>query len=145
MHVVVLIQFIMRLLIARCQGPESPSKLEVFAIEGENKSVGSKLQEFSFVEAKDIYEESSNEDKQSITVKMQEGDDLTFYAKSEVEHKRWFIYCYVLAHIPTYPIPDISHYHIPLDSFKQPQIDSKKSNIGKSPINPVSSLPVDWV
>lgn len=127
------VQYKVRLLIARCQGSEWPAKLEVFAIEEHTKSTVLKLQELPFTKLKDLYvanEESRQEAKKLIVLKTLEGEDFTFYAKSEVEHNKWSIYCYVLANIPTYPIPDVSHYRIPLDSFKQ-EIDPKKLNAGK--------------
>ena len=95
----------------------------------------SKLQELSFKRLKDVFEanefEGSNkETKKLITLQAQEGEGLKFYSKSEVEHNTWYIYCSVLANIPTYPIPDVSHHQIPLDSFKQ-EVDPKRFNAGK--------------
>ena len=124
----------MRHVTVRCQGSVFPAKLEVFSIEADHNKT--KLQEFSFTELKDVYvanEESNNEAKKLIILKMLEGEGLTFYAQSEIEHNTWYIYCYVLANIPTYPIPDVSHYHIPLDSFKQ-EIDPKIFNASKPTI-----------
>ena len=125
-------QYKARHLTVRCQGLVSAAKLEVFSIEADHTK--KKLQEVSFTKLQDIYvanEDSKSEAKKLIILKMQEeGEGLTFYAKSEIEHNTWYIYCYVLANIPTYPIPDVSHYHIPLDSFKQ-EIDPKTFNAGK--------------
>ena len=111
-------QYKMRHLTLRCQGPAYTAKLEMFATEGDK----TKLQELSFIMVQDICVvngESSNAAKKLIIIKMKEGEGLTFYVKSDIEQNTWYIYCYVLANIPTYPIPDISHYHIPLDSFRQ--------------------------
>ena len=128
-------QYKKRFLIARCQGSDLPARLEVFAVVGDIKStVASKLQELSFNELKEVFvanEGSSREaTKKLIILQTQEGEDVKFYSSSEVEHNTWYIYCYVLANIPTYPIPDVSHYQIPLDTFKQ-EMDPKRLNAGK--------------
>ena len=119
----------MRHLALRCQGSVFPAKLEVF--EDEHHKI--KLQELSLTKLQDVFvanEGSNSEAKKLIILKMQEGEGLTFYAESEIKHNTWYIYCYVLANIPTYPIPYVSHYHIPLDSFKQ-EIDPKVFNASK--------------
>ena len=127
------VQYKTRFLVARCQGSVSPAKLEVFIADGHSRSTMSKLQEWSFKGLKDVFvanEGSSKEAKKLITLQAQEGEGLKFYSKSEVEHNTWYIYCYVLANIPTYPIPDVSHHQIPLDSFKQ-EVEPKRFNAGK--------------
>ena len=114
----------MRHLTLRCQGSVYPATLEVFSIDNKTR-----LQELSFIKLQDVTSEGSDSEK-LIILKMREGEGLTFCAQSEIEHNTWYIYCYVLANIPTYPIPDVSHYHIPLDSFKQ-EIDPKLLNASK--------------
>lgn len=131
--VIFIIQYKMRFLVARCQGSVSPAKLEVFISDGHSRSTMSKLQELSFKGLKDVSianEGSSEGAKKLITLQTQEGDGLKFYSKSEVEHNTWYIYCYVLSNIPTYPIPDVYHHHIPLDSFKQ-EVEPKRFSAGK--------------
>ena len=130
--VIFIIQYKTRFLVARCQGSVSPAKLEVFLTDGHSRSTVSKLLELSFKGLKDVSvanEGSSKEAKRLITLQTQEGDGLKFYTKSEVEHNTWYTYCYVLANIPTYPIPDVHHHHIPLDSFKQ-EVEPKSFNAG---------------
>ena len=128
-------QYKMRHLTIRCQGPTCPAKLEMFSAEGEK----TKLRELSFTKLQDVCQcgangESSSAANKLIILKMKEGEGLTFYAKSDIEHNTWYIYCYVLANIPTYPIPDTSHYHIPLDSFRQ-EINPKILDASKLRVN----------
>ena len=125
-------QYKLRYLKLRCQGSTAAAKLEIVSIETKTK-----LQELPFTGLQDIHvanEQSSSETKKLIVLKMRQvGEGITFYAKSDIEHNTWYIYCYVLANIPTYPIPDVSHYQIPSDSFKQ-EIDPKRFNAGKPTI-----------
>jgi len=88
-----------------------------------------KLLELSFMKVKDICVANEGA-KMFITVKIQDGEDLTFYIDSKDEQKKWSIYCYLLYNIPTYSIPDVSNYHIPINLFKQ-QIDPEQFNAGK--------------
>ena len=88
-----------------------------------------KLLDILFTEVKKI-EVVDEESKRFIAVTTQNDESLTFYVKSQTEHKKWVDFCRLLAIIPTYFIPDPSRYSLLQMEFYNKELSIQRHNAG---------------
>ncbi|XP_065887054.1 uncharacterized protein [Dysidea avara] len=86
-----------------------------------------KLLDILFTEVKKI-EVVDEESKRFIAVTTQNDESLTFYVKSQTEHKKWVDFCRLLAIIPTYFIPDPSRYSLLQMEFYNKELSIQRHN-----------------
>jgi len=91
--------------------------------------MNNKLRDILFTEVKKI-EVIDEEFRKYIVVTTQNSKILAFYVKSQTEHNKWVDFCRLLAIIPTYFIPDPSHYFLVQMEFYYKEISIQKHNAG---------------